>query len=63
LSSQVISMKKMPVLSDMGLKDAVYLCENLGLKVTVKGRGKVVTQSIEAGKNITKGQVVNIQLN
>ncbi|HLL43581.1 MAG TPA: penicillin-binding transpeptidase domain-containing protein, partial [Segetibacter sp.] len=63
LSSQVISMKKMPVLSDMGLKDAVYLCENLGLKVTVKGRGKVVTQSIESGKNITKGQVVNIQLN
>ena len=63
LSSQVISMKKMPVLSDMGLKDAVYLCENLGLKVIVKGRGKVVTQSIEAGKNITRGQIVNIQLN
>ncbi|WP_018614974.1 penicillin-binding protein [Segetibacter koreensis] len=63
MSSQVISMKKMPVLSGMGLKDAVYLCENLGLKVAVKGRGKVAVQSITAGENITKGQVVSIQLN
>ncbi len=63
LSSQQISMKKMPILLGMGLKDAVYLCENLGLKVLVKGRGKVITQTIPAGQNITKGQVVNIQFN
>jgi len=63
ISSQVISMKKMPVLAGMGLKDAVYLCENLGLKVIVKGKGKVTAQSIESGQNISKGQIVNIQLN
>jgi cell division protein FtsI (penicillin-binding protein 3) len=63
LSSQQISMKKMPVLLGMGLKDAVYLCENLGLKVIMKGRGKVSTQTIPAGQDITKGQTVNIQLN
>jgi cell division protein FtsI (penicillin-binding protein 3) len=63
MSSQVISTKEMPVLSGMGLKDAVYLCENLGLKVIVKGKGKVVKQSIESGQNLKKGQVVNIQLN
>ncbi len=62
-SSQAISMRKMPMLSGMGLKDAVYLCENLGLKVMVKGKGKVGDQSIEAGQNISKGQIISIQLN
>jgi len=63
MSSQAISMKKMPVLAGMGLKDAVYLCENLGLKVIVKGKGKVVMQSIASGQNISKGQTIGIQLN
>jgi cell division protein FtsI (penicillin-binding protein 3) len=63
MSSQVISMKKMPLVAGMGLKDAVYLCENLGLKVMVKGKGKVAAQSIAAGQNISKGQLINIQLN
>ncbi len=63
MTSQQISMKKMPLLAGMGLKDAVYLCENLGLKVMVKGKGKVSLQSIAAGQNISKGQVVSIQLN
>jgi cell division protein FtsI (penicillin-binding protein 3) len=63
MESQQISMKKMPAVVGMGLKDAVYLCENLGLKVVVKGKGKVLNQSIAAGKNISRGQIVNIQLN
>ena len=63
LSTQNISLKKMPALTGMGLKDAVYLCENLGLKVMIKGRGKVDGQSISEGVNISKGQIVNIQLN
>ena len=63
MSSQVISLKKMPTLSGMGLKDAVYLCENLGLKVIVKGKGKVAEQSIEAGKDIAKKKIITIQLN
>jgi len=63
LSAQQISMKKMPELAGMGLKDAVYLCENLGLKVIVKGRGKVAAQSIEPGQNISKGKTISIQLN
>ncbi|HEX8461617.1 MAG TPA: penicillin-binding protein [Segetibacter sp.] len=62
MSSQQITSKKMPILSGMGLKDAVYLCEHLGLKVIIKGRGKVASQSISAGQIISKGQIVNIQL-
>lgn len=63
MSGQAISMKKMPTLTGMGLKDAVYLCENLGLKVMVKGKGKVAEQSIEAGRDISKGKIITIQLN
>lgn len=63
LSSQGILMKRMPQLNGMGLKDAVYLAENLGLKVIVKGKGKVSSQSISAGQSISKGQTLNILLN
>jgi cell division protein FtsI (penicillin-binding protein 3) len=63
LTSNAISSKQMPLLTGMGLKDAVYLCENIGLKVLVSGRGKVTAQSIVAGAKIAKGESVNIQLN
>ena len=53
----------MPLLAGLTLKDAVYLCENMGLKVSVKGRGKVVAQSLMAGQQVNKGQGVNIVLN
>ena len=63
MTTQNISMKRMPSLTGMGLKDAVYLCENLGLRVMIKGRGKVGAQSINEGQNISKGQIINIQFN
>ena len=53
----------MPSLQGMGLKDAVYLCENMGLKVSIKGAGKVSSQSLESGSLISKGQLVKIELN
>jgi cell division protein FtsI (penicillin-binding protein 3) len=53
----------MPQLKGMGLKDAIATCENLGLKVTVKGKGKVSNQSINVGQYISKGQMINIELN
>jgi len=58
-----VSEKQMPPLTGLGLKDAVYVCENLGLKVNAKGKGKVLSQSIAAGQQVNRGQVVNIQLN
>lgn len=63
LTRQPITTKHMPALAGMGLKDAVYLCENLGLKVNVRGKGKVATQSLVVGQSISRGQTINIQLN
>ena len=58
-----ISSKQMPSLQGMGLKDAIYVCENMGLKVSIKGAGKVSSQSLESGSLINKGQLVKIELN
>jgi cell division protein FtsI (penicillin-binding protein 3) len=63
VATQNISSRSMPNLSGMGLKDAVYLCENLGLKVTIRGKGKVIAQSVTAGQGIKRGQTISIQLN
>ncbi len=35
-----VARKTMPNVKGMGLKDALYLLENMNLKVAVKGRGK-----------------------
>lgn len=63
VSAKSVDNNRMPALRGMVLKDAVYLCENMGLKVNVKGRGKVTTQSINAGQPIAKGQLVQVELN
>ncbi|MBG6236420.1 cell division protein FtsI (penicillin-binding protein 3) [Pedobacter sp. CAN_A7] len=52
----------MPNVNGMGLKDALYLVGNAGLKARVKGSGKVVSQSIPAGSKIGKGLSVQIEL-
>jgi cell division protein FtsI (penicillin-binding protein 3) len=62
-TSKTFDDKTMPELKGMGLKDAVYICENMGLKLNVKGKGKVGLQSIVAGQMIVKGQLVELELN
>jgi cell division protein FtsI (penicillin-binding protein 3) len=52
-----------PDVKGMGLKDAVYLLENMNLKVAVMGKGKVVNQSLTAGSNFNKGQIISLLLN
>ena len=52
-----------PDVVGMGLKDAIYLLENKGLKVQLEGKGKVINQTIIAGTNFTKGQKIILFLN
>lgn len=52
-----------PTLIGMGLKDAIYLAENKGLKVVASGKGKVVSQSLAAGTAYKKGQTITLVLN
>ncbi|MEJ7558690.1 MAG: penicillin-binding protein [Pedobacter sp.] len=52
----------MPDIKGMGLKDALFLAGNAGLRTKVKGSGKVVAQSIAAGSRIGKGHALIIEL-
>lgn len=64
-----ISLHKSELLRDfvpsvigMGAKDAVYLLESKGLKVHLKGKGRVYYQSLPSGNLVRKGQTVSIHL-
>jgi len=52
-----------PDVTGMGLKDAVYLLENRGLKVVIEGCGAVVYQSLPVGTAIVRGSMILIRLN
>lgn len=62
LSSEEIADKTMPQLLGYGLRDAVYRLESLGLRVRVKGTGRVVAQSLPAGSAYREGEVVMLEL-
>ncbi len=51
-----------PDLKGMGLRDALYLLEERKLKVQVKGKGKVVSQSIPPGTTVQPKQSITIEL-
>lgn len=51
-----------PDVRGMGLRDALYLLENRGLKVDFEGQGKVVWQSIRAGTPLGPGGYSSIKL-
>lgn len=53
----------MPDLRGMGLKDAVYITENRGYRIAAKGKGKIVSQSVEPGTPLKRGERINIFLN
>lgn len=52
-----------PNLVGMDLKDAVYVAETNGLKVIILGKGRVVSQNLNAGENFVKGQTIRLTLN
>ena len=62
LTPKEVSEKKVPNVIGMGAKDAVYLLESIGLKVSITGMGKVRSQSIPAGNSIVKGKTILLRL-
>jgi cell division protein FtsI (penicillin-binding protein 3) len=50
----------MPNLFGMNLLDAVYLLENAGLKVEIKGKGHIVNQSIKKGDRFWANQKISL---
>lgn len=52
----------MPDVTGMGLKDAIFLIENSGMKVRFTGSGKVRKQSLPPGKKVIRGGTIYLEL-
>ncbi|MCH2044676.1 MAG: transpeptidase family protein [Saprospiraceae bacterium] len=52
LLTRNIQQEVVPNVKLMGLRDAIYLLENLGLRVKAVGHGKVISQNIPPGRSI-----------
>ncbi|TWR27922.1 PASTA domain-containing protein [Mucilaginibacter achroorhodeus] len=51
-----------PNVTGMGLSDALFALGNAGYKVSVKGSGSVINQSVTGGSTIPKGSKILIEL-
>lgn len=58
----VIKEETVPKVIGMTLRDAISLLENLGLKVEMQGRGRVVSQSQDAESKLIFGSVIKLKL-
>ncbi len=54
--------EKIPDVRGMTLRDALYLLENMGLKVKVSGRGRVSQQSVLPGTKFSQGNEIKLEL-
>lgn len=57
-----INYSTVPNARGMGLRDALYVLENSGLKVGVSGSGMVQKQSIQPGSEVPRGTYIQIEL-
>jgi cell division protein FtsI (penicillin-binding protein 3) len=69
ISGNAVVWKKNQVVKDlvpdvtgMTFRDAIYLLEKSGLRVSFEGRGRVTKQSIVAGARFSKGSRIYLQL-
>ncbi len=60
---RLITKNLVPDVLGMDAKDAVYLIENAGMHVSIKGYGKVTKQSVSGGKQVYRGGLIELTLN
>lgn len=59
---QALTGSVMPDVLGMGLKDALYLLENAGLRVKVVGKGTIRKQSLPTGTKFSRGTELILEL-
>ncbi|MDD2285500.1 MAG: penicillin-binding protein [Paludibacter sp.] len=62
LDTYKIQKGLVPDVCGMGVKDAFYMLGALGLDVRVKGRGKVIAQSLKPGTLLREGSIIELEL-
>jgi beta-lactam-binding protein with PASTA domain len=55
-------MDRVPNVLGMGLRDALYILENRGLRVRIQGSGMVKKQSLQPGDRAVHGSTIVIEL-
>jgi cell division protein FtsI (penicillin-binding protein 3) len=60
---KTVAANMVPDVVGMGLRDALYVMENTGVRVRFTGRGTVRRQSIPSGASVSGDQVVYLELN
>ncbi|MCK5764376.1 MAG: transpeptidase family protein [Bacteroidales bacterium] len=59
---RVIRDAIVPNVKGMNARDAVFILEQLGMKATINGHGKVRMQSVVPGSKVTQGQEITLRL-
>jgi cell division protein FtsI (penicillin-binding protein 3) len=62
IRDKFIATNRIPDVRGLGLRDAVYILENVGLTVKVYGTGQVKKQSLPVGQGFTKGERIVLEL-
>ena len=58
--ADTVSLNKVPDVTGMGVKDAVYVLQMRGMKVRINGCGEITKQDIAAGSPATKGKTITL---
>ena len=58
--ADTMPLSKVPDVTGMGVKDAVYALQKRGLRVRVNGCGQIAAQDIAAGSQAVKGKTVTL---
>jgi len=58
----VVKYLVVPDVTGMGLKDALPMLENAGMKVNVEGYGRIRNQSIDPGSEVLQGSIIELNL-
>lgn len=62
LASRFIKENKIPNVTGMSAKDAVYILEKMGLRTQINGKGTVRQQSISPGSDVIPGNKIVLKL-
>lgn len=62
MNNRYVHENLVPNVKSMGAKDAIFLLENLGLRVILQGRGSVGSQSLAPGTKYRHGDRIVLQL-
>lgn len=62
MQRRAITENLVPNVKGMSAQDAVFILENAGLKVSLKGRGSIKSQSLSPGLKVSPGQQIILEL-